>query len=62
MEAGALTSIEKEYTLFSETTICRFCGAFKFFYLLMYNKMNANVRLEFDKRIVKITTTPPFRA
>jgi hypothetical protein len=59
MENGALLTMEKEYQLYSEASICKLSKTFKEFYTVMYSKLEADVKTEFDRRIASMIKTHP---
>ena len=61
MENGVLLTIEKEYRYFSQASICKMSKTFKDFYTVMYSKIDADVKAEFDKRIANIIKTHPIQ-
>ena len=52
--AGTLTTLEKEYTYFSEAMICSIARIFSGFYATAYSRIDAGTKTEFDKRIAII--------
>jgi hypothetical protein len=57
--AGTLTTLEKEYTYFSEASICSIARIFRVFYATAYNRIDATSKTEFDKRIAIIIKQHP---
>lgn len=59
MMRDALQNIEKEYTYFSEASICKMSSAFKKFYSVMNKRLDPDTKAEFDKEIANIIKTHP---
>jgi hypothetical protein len=57
--AGTLITLEKEYTYFSEASICSIARIFRDFYAAAYSKIEAASKTEFDKRIAIIIKQHP---
>jgi hypothetical protein len=57
--AGTLTTLEKEYTYFSDASICSIAKIFRGFYSTAYNRIDAASKTEFDKRIAIIIKQHP---
>lgn len=54
MIGGLLITIDKEYSLYSEPSICKVAATAKNFYLSIRDKMKAEVRDDYDARIMQI--------
>lgn len=61
MEAGALITIEREYTLYSEASICRITKSFSNFYSFMYTRIDQDSKTDFDRRIANLVKTHPIQ-
>ena len=59
MESGALFTLEKEYMYYSEASMCKLSRSFKEFYTAFYNRLDADVKAEFDRRIANMIKTHP---
>lgn len=59
MEEGGLIILEKEYTTFSEASVCKFSKSFIDFYLFMYPRIAQESRTKFDVRIANLVKTHP---
>jgi hypothetical protein len=55
MLAGTLETIESDYSLFSEISICKISRSFKDFYTFMYSRIDQESKNEFDERIATIS-------
>lgn len=54
MIGGLLITIDKEYSLYAEPSICKLAATAKNFYLSIRDKMKAELRADYDARIMQI--------
>lgn len=59
MIAGLLITIDKEYSLYTAPSICKLAATVKSFYLSIRNKMKAELRTDYDARIMQIAQNHP---
>jgi hypothetical protein len=59
MESGALITIEKDYTAYSEASICRIARSFKTLHSFMSSRIDQESKTEFDGRIANLIKTHP---